>query len=70
MVSYYSGDHIAEDHIHMDITTCTIEELRQKYRLGTVSNSRLLGVRAGLKHVVLIKPSPFASVVVRNIWSA
>ena len=37
-----SGDHIAEDHIHMDITTCNIEVPQQKYRLGTVSK-RLLG---------------------------
>ena len=36
------GNHIAEDHIHTDIITCNIEELQQKYRLGTVSN-RLLG---------------------------
>ena len=27
MGSCYSGDHIAEDHIHTDITTCNIEEL-------------------------------------------
>ena len=33
----YSIDHIAEDHIHTDIT-CNIEELQQKYHPGTVSN--------------------------------
>ena len=48
----YSADHIAEDHIHTDITY-KIEEPQQMYRLGTVSN-RLLG---GLKHV-LLDPNP------------
>ena len=33
MDSCYSGDHIAGDHIHMDITLCKIEETQQKYRL-------------------------------------
>ena len=44
MGSCYLGDHIAGDHIHMDITTCNIEEplRKQKYRLETASN-RLLG---------------------------
>ena len=46
MSSCYSGDHIAKDHIHTDITTCNIEEPQQKYRLGTVSN-RLLEVGRG-----------------------
>ena len=41
MGNCYSIDHIAEDHIHTDIT-CNIEEPQQKYRIGTVSN-RLLG---------------------------
>ena len=45
MGSCYSGNHIAED-IHTDIPTCSIEEPRQKYRLGTVKNS-LLGRRGG-----------------------
>ena len=36
-----SIDHIAEDHIHTDIS-CNIDEPQQKYRIGTVS-SRLLG---------------------------
>ena len=30
----YLDDHNAEDHIHMDITTCNLEEPQQKYRLG------------------------------------
>ena len=38
----YSIDHIAEDHIHTDIT-CNIEEPQQKYRLGTCSNRLLVG---------------------------
>ena len=37
MSSCYSGDHIAEDYIHTDITTLNIEEPQQKNRLGTVS---------------------------------
>ena len=41
MSNCYSADHIAEDHIHTDIT-CNIEELQQKYRLGTVSSILLL----------------------------
>ena len=37
MGSCYSGDHTAKDHIHTGII-CNIDEPRQKYRLGTVSN--------------------------------
>ena len=37
----YSTDHIAEDHIYIDITF-SIQKPQQKYRLGTVNN-RLLG---------------------------
>ena len=43
-----SGDHIAVDHIHTDITICNIEEPQQKYRLGTVSNRLLEGGGGGL----------------------
>ena len=43
MVNCYSGDQIAGDHAHTDITICNIEEPQQKYRLGTVSN-RLLSL--------------------------
>ena len=42
MCNCYSIEHIAEDHLHKDIT-CSIEEPQQKYRLGTVSK-RLPGV--------------------------
>ena len=42
MGNCHSAGHIAEDHIHTDITG-NIEEPQQKYRLGTVSN-RLLGL--------------------------
>ena len=42
MGNRHSADHIAEDHIHTDIT-CNTEETQLKYRLGTVSN-RLLWV--------------------------
>ena len=48
MGSCYSGDGIAEDYIHTDITTCNIEEPQQKYYLGTVR---------GLKHI-LLDPDP------------
>ena len=34
----YSGDHIAGDHIHTDITMCNIEK-QEKCHLGTVSNN-------------------------------
>ena len=46
MGSCYSGDHIAQDNIHTDITTYNIGEPQQKYRLGTVSN-KLLGRGGG-----------------------
>ena len=39
MSSCYSGHHIAEDHVHTDITTRNNEEPQQKYRLRTVSNN-------------------------------
>ena len=38
MGSCYSGDHIAGDQIHTDITSCNIEEPQQKCHLETVSN--------------------------------
>ena len=53
MGNYYSIDHIAEDHIHMDVI-CKSEESQQKYRLGTVIN-RLRGGGGGLKIVVKVK---------------
>ena len=65
MGNCYSTDHIAEDHIHTDITS-NIEEQQQKYRPGTVSN-RLLGAYTcftGCKH------SPLASAVAQHIWFA
>ena len=41
MGSFYSGDHIAGDHIHdMDITTCIIEEPQQKYCLEMFSGGK------------------------------
>ena len=33
MGSCYSGDQIAGDHMHTDITTCNIDEPQHKYRL-------------------------------------
>ena len=57
MGSCYSGNHIAKDHIHTDITTCNTEEPQHKYRLGTISN-RLLRCGGGLKlHVILLDPN-------------
>ena len=38
MGSCYSGEHIAEDLIHTDVTTCNTEEPQQKNRLGTFSS--------------------------------
>ena len=37
MGNCYIIDHIAEDHIHTEIT-CNIEEPQKKYRFETVSN--------------------------------
>ena len=46
MGNCYSTDHIAEDHLHTDIT-CNIEDPQQKNRLGTVSNGFLGGGGGG-----------------------
>ena len=46
MGNCYSDDHIAEDHIHTNIT-CNIEELQHKYRIGTVSNRLPVGGGGG-----------------------
>ena len=43
MGNCYSMDHIAEDHIHTDMT-CNIEEPQQKYRLGAVSKSHCTNI--------------------------
>ena len=64
MGSCFSSDHIAEDHIHTDITTCNIEEPQQKYRIGTVSNK----LQGGLNMFFSAQTSPSASRVVQNIW--
>ena len=57
MGSCYSGDHIAEDDIHMGITTCNTEEAQQTYCLGTVNN-RLPGWVEGGLESVLLDPKP------------
>ena len=57
---------MSKDHIHTGIT-CNTEEPQQKYRLGTVSN-RLLGGGGG--RFTESKPSPSASAVIQNVWSA
>lgn len=36
MGSCYSGYHIAEDHMHTDITACNTEEPQEKHLLGMV----------------------------------
>ena len=60
----FLDDHIAEDHIHTDITTCINEDPQQKYRLGTVSNTILGSLEGGaLTCFTISKPSAFASVV-------
>ena len=43
-----SADHIGEDHMHMDVTTYNIEEPKQKYHLGMVSNRLLGGVEVNI----------------------
>ena len=60
MGSSYSGDHIAEDHINTDITTCNIEKPQHKciYRLETVSNRLLVGGGGGGLKQVLLDPNP------------
>ena len=50
MGNCYSGDHITEDHIYMNITTCNTEEPQQTYRIGNVSKRSLGG---GVKDVLL-----------------
>ena len=52
----YSGDNIAENHLHTDITTCNIEEPQQKYRLERSvvdywGGRGGVGGGGGLKHV-------------------
>ena len=49
MGSCNSCGHIAEDYIHINITTCNIEEPKQKYRLGTVQDKLYLGVFLHIK---------------------
>ena len=49
MDNRYSADHVADDHIHTDIT-CNIEEPNKRTDFGTVSY-RL--PRGGLKHVLM-----------------
>ena len=36
--AYWAGDHIADDNIYMDITSCNIKGPQQKNNLGTFSN--------------------------------
>ena len=43
----FLDDHIVEDHIHTDITTCLNGDPQQKYRLGTVSNTILGSLEGG-----------------------
>ena len=77
MDSYYSGDHIAGDRIHKDITTYKIEEPQQKFRLGTVSN-RLRDVgRAGdaydgvvLRKLVLKLATSFVAEFYDVLWKS
>ena len=37
MGSSNSGDHIAEDHIHTDLTSCNMEEPQHKYCPGNLT---------------------------------
>ena len=65
----HSGDQIARDHIHTYITTCNIEDLQQKYRLGMASKRSLGVLGGGLNMFYRAETSPSASAVVQNIWS-
>ena len=53
MGSCNSGDHIAEDHIHTEITTFFIEKPQQKDRLRTVINKLLVG-GGEAKHILRV----------------
>ena len=77
MGACYSTDHIAEDHIHIDIT-CNIDESQQKYRIRTISKRLLAGggggggergERGAKASFTGPKSSPLASAVVQKIWS-
>ena len=43
MGSCYTGDHTDRDHIHLDITTCYINESQLKYRLETAFPCKMAG---------------------------
>ena len=50
MANCNSIDHIAEYHIHTDLT-CNIEEPQLKYRLGTVSNTLMGAYFSSAQHL-------------------
>ena len=56
MGNWYSGDHIAGDHIHMDIALCNMKEPQKKSRIGTVSNRVLYEWCGDLTHFTGNKP--------------
>ena len=58
------GEHIAEDHMRMDITTCNIEDSQPKCRLETVRNILLGG--GGANMFYWDQTSPFASARVQK----
>ena len=47
MGTCHSGDHIAEDHIHTDITSCNIEEPQGRWRTVTDHNSSPRAIGSG-----------------------
>ena len=57
-----SCNHIAEDHIHKNIT-CNIEESQQRYRLGTVRIDYWEGAQT---RITGSKPSPLVSAVLKT----
>ena len=58
MGSCYSGGHIARDHIHTDIKTCSTDQPQQRHLNGTIRNQLLGMAGRGLQHVFWIGKPP------------
>ena len=66
MGSCYSGDQIAEDLVHTDVTTCNTEEPRQK-RVGTVSSILPGGAGGGSTCFTGSKPSSLTTALFETV---